>query len=153
MGNMYDDERRRFLGHVPDPLRSPIANVVLGSVRAGAHAPEAAVDDAVRRLRGRLGGWGQEDPAVRQMLALLLQHRADALLFAEWCLEWERLPAAEKGRQKAVRGEEHRRQWLEDQPPSAKQVGYCRSLGYLGEIRSKRHASELIDRLKHARAS
>ncbi len=153
MTTLYDDRRRLFLACVPEGLRSQITNVLLARVRAGAHSPEAVVDDALRRLRERIGGWGKEDPAVRQMLALLLRHRADALAFASWCVEWERLPADEKERQKAARGEAHRRQWLEEQPPTVKQCDYLRALGHAGEVKSKRHASELIDQLKRRRAS
>ncbi len=153
MSSMYDDPRRSFLAHVPEGLRSQITNVLLARVRAGMHSPEAVVDDALRRLRERIGGWGREDPQVREMLGLLIRHRADALDFASWCLAWEQLPAAEKERQKAARGEEHRRAWLDQQPATAKQCDYLRSLGYAGEIRSKAHASELIDQLKRARAS
>ncbi|MDP9374283.1 MAG: hypothetical protein M3Q65_17870 [Chloroflexota bacterium] len=153
MSSMYDDPRRSFLAHVPEELRSQITNVLLARVRVGAHSPQTVIDDALRRLRERVGGWGREDPNVREMLGLLIRHRADALLFAAWCIEWEQLPAAEKERQKASRGEEYRHRWLDEQPPTPKQIGYCRSLGYTGEIRSKRHASELIDGLKRARAS
>ena len=153
MTTLYDDRRRLFLACVPEGLRSQITNVLLARVRAGAHSPEAVVDDALRRLRERIGGWGKEDPQVREMLGLLIRHRADALLFASWCLAWEQLPAAEKERQKAARGDEHRRVWLDQQPATAKQCDYLRALGYEGEVKSKRHASELIDRLKQARAS
>lgn len=151
--SMFDDPRRALLAHAPERLRSQIVNALLWEVRAGAHLPAGVIDGAIRGLRVRLGDWGREDPQARELLALLLQHRADALAFAAWCIEWERLPVAEKERQRAARGEEHRQQWLGEQPPTVKQIDYCRTLGYTGEIHSKRHASELIDGLKRARAS
>ena len=42
---------------------------------------------------------------------------------------------------------------INQQPPTGKQVDYCRALGWQGTIESKAHASEIIDRLKPARAS
>ncbi len=87
------------------------------------------------------------------MLDVLAGYPDEAAAFAEWALEWESLPAEERAKRKRHRSEEHRQQWLDAQPPTEKQVRYCRMLGYQGAIESKRHASEIIDRLKGTRVA
>ena len=149
----YDDERRAFLTVVPETARSWLTNILLREVRRGVHPPAAIIDNAIATLRERLGGWGREDERVRAMLLLLLRHRADAERFAAWCVDWEALSQPEKARQQAARGEEHRRAWLDGQPPTEKQRRFLRSLGYRGEVTSKAHASSLIDGLLKAKAS
>ena len=149
----YDDPRRQLLAHYPEHQRSAIANLFLFAVRRGAGDPEAVLAAVLAELRGRLGTWGREDQAVRAQLATLMQHRADALDFAGWTIDWESLPREERERQKGERGDRHRRQWTDNQPPTEKQVGYLRSLGYTGEVRSKTHASQLIGELKRARVA
>ncbi len=154
MSPLVDDPRRRdFLALVPDDLRSKMTMALLRPLRDGAGTPDAVYAAGLAALRARYGRWGREDPEVGVMLAALLQHRDTALRFIDWLSAWDALPRAEKERIKAERGEGYRREWLEGQPPTAKQCDYLRALGYTGEIRSKRHASELIDRLKQARAS
>jgi hypothetical protein len=37
---------------------------------------------------------------------------------------------------------------MEQQPASDKQIAYIRALGFTGDVLSKAHASELIERLK-----
>ena len=153
MTAMYDDPRRAFLDLVPEGHRSQALNLLLARARDGAGTAQAIYDGALANVRGRLGGWGAEDPALRAILGLLLRHRTEALDLCAWCLDWERLSPAEKARQKAARGEEHRRAHLDEQPPTTKQLDYLRSLGYRGTPRSKAHASELIDGLVKARVA
>jgi hypothetical protein len=151
--SIYDDERRRFLTLVPDDLGGWLTNIVLGEVRQGAHLPSDVREGAIRTLRARLGAWGKEDERVRTMLGLLLRHRHAAERFAAWCIDYEELPPEEKQREKAARGEEHRRAWLDGQPPTEKQLRFLRSLGYRGPVTSKAHASSLIDGLLKTRTA
>ena len=153
MTAMYDDPRRVFLDLVPEGHRSQALNILLARARDGVGTPHAIYDGALANVRGRLGGWGAEDPALRAILGLLLRHRAEALDLCAWCLDWERLSPAEKARAKAARGEEHRRAYHDAQPPTRKQLDYLRALGHRGEVRSKQHASELIDGLVKGRVA
>ena len=70
------------------------------------------------------------------------------MAFAAWAIAWEALPPAEKERQKAAKSEPHRQTWMQQQPPTEKQRSYLLAFGYHGEITSKAHASELIDRIR-----
>jgi hypothetical protein len=154
MSDLYADPRRTdFLGLVPESLRSQASNVVLARYRAGAATPSAIYYAAIEHLRDRLGGWGNEDGNVRAILGLLVRHRAEALAYCAWAIDWEQLSPAEKDRLKAARGEEYRQAYQEAEPPTGKQRAYLRRLGYQGEPRSKRHASELIDQLLRGRAA
>jgi hypothetical protein len=152
--NLCDDPRRTtFLDLVPESLRSQTSNVVLARIRAGAATPTATYYDAIEKLRDRLGGWGAEDPNVRAILGLLVRHRAEAIGYCGWALDWEQLSPAQKDRLRASRGEEYRKAYQEGEPPTEKQRAYLRRLGYQGEPRSKRHASELIDQQLRGRAA
>lgn len=154
MTALLDDPRREaYLGLVPDALRNRATLALLRPLRDGVGATEAIYDAALAALRARLGRWGAEDPETRALLTTLLHHRAEALAFVAWLREWEALPRAEKERIKDERGAVYRRQWLDEQPPSPKQIASLRSLGDQGEIASKQHASEPIDHLRARRAS
>ena len=152
------DTRRAFLERFPDHLRSTIANTFLCAIRAGA-TTEADVVYRVERVylcRLDAGERVRDGLARRRAQAVLDALTADpdqAAAFAAWCLEWESLPAEERAKRKRCRSEEHRRQWLDQQPPTPKQVNYCRLLGYQGAIESKRHASEIIEQLKGTRVA
>ncbi len=154
MSPLLDDPRRQdFLGLVPDNLRNKLTLALLRPLRGGADTPATIYEAALAALRARLGRWGAEDPETTILLTTLLHHRAAALAFSAWLSAWEALPREEKERIKAERGEGYRRQWLAGQVPSAKQIAFVRRLGYRGAIRSKRHASAIIDRLQPRRAS
>ena len=152
------DTRRRFLDRFPDSLRSVVANSFIDATRAGA----ATVPDVQRCVERawlcRLdAGERVRDGLTRRraqtVLDALAAHPDEAADFAAWALEWASLPAEERARRKRCRSEEHRRAWLDAQPATPRQINYCRLLGYQGAIESKRHASEIIDRLKGTRVA
>lgn len=154
----YDDPRRRVLEQLADAQRGAFTNLALRFIRGGLEDP-VRIGDAMFREFDR-----HRDRAAEQgdMGALIIAEHGADLVVAEgdavealiaWLLDYERLPRAERERLKAARGERHRRQWLDQQPASEKQIAYCRSLGYAGTIESKAHASEIIDHLKPRRAS
>ncbi len=154
----HDDPRRQLLDYFPRHQRSTVANIFLGAVRAGATTVPDVLQRVERAFLGRLdAGQRYRDVLAQQQaraaLDILAAHPHRAADLAAWCLEWEALPREERERLKAQRGDEHRRQWLEEQPATPKQRDYLRALGYTGEIRSKAHASQLIDELKRARVA
>ena len=83
-----------------------------------------------------------------EYLTLLEYHPLDAIDFARWAVWYESLSDEERTARKAERGELYRRQWMDTQPATSKQVSYLRHLGWAGKVKSKLHASELIERLR-----
>jgi len=81
----------------------------------------------------------------------LTSDRAEALEFAAEVIRRENLPEAERQKLKEERAAAGRRAWMETQPPSDAQLRYLKALGYEGEVRSKGHASGLIDGIRAAR--
>jgi hypothetical protein len=91
------DPRACFLGHFDgDDQRRGIAHGFLWSVRQGERTPE----DVLRRVRGEVRGRyeleGRSDPFFRHLIDALDRHRADALLFAGFCLECRGRPTFEQ---------------------------------------------------------
>ena len=147
------DTRRAFLERFPEHLRSQIANTFLCAIRAGVTTEADVVYRVERAYLCRLdAGERVRDGLARRraqaVLDALTAHPEQAVAFAAWCLEWESLPAEERKRRKRCRSEEHRRQWLAEQPPTGRQVAYARLLGHDGPIESKADASRIIDSLK-----
>lgn len=162
------DPRRALVARVPQPEQSAWVNFWLREYRnnnpmiAATAVPSArwmtllilvreALEVRMRSAPNR--GYLDDLGKLERWRAAILDHPDEADAFAQWCVEWENLPREERERQKTARGEEHRREWMAQQSPSAAQVRYCRSLGWAGEITSKQHASEIIDQLKARRAS
>ena len=147
------DHGRALLERFPKARRSYVANTFLYAVRAGARTPLqvlAAVNETLRETHARSLRWNMVDTVGRTLEVLTVLHYChdEAMAFAQWCLSWEQLTPAEKERQRAVKGAAHRQTYMEQQPASDKQVAYIRALGFAGEVTSKAHASELIDRLR-----
>ncbi len=158
MDIVHQDTRRRFLDHFPDPMRSLVANSFIDATRAGAATVPDVQRCAERSWLCRLdSGERVRDGLARRraqaVLDALAAYPDEAAAFAEWALEWASLPAEERARRKRCRSEEHRRAWLDSQPATERQIAYARLLGYQGAIESKRHASEIIDRLKGTRVA
>lgn len=149
-----NDDRLAFRERFPQSQRSWITNTLLYVIRAGADTPFrvlAAVHETLTETIARARRWNHlSDTTQRTQYALntLLEHHDEAYAFAEWCLAWERLTPAEKARERAVKSEPHIRTYMEQQPATDKQIAYIRALGFAGEVTSKAHASELIDRLR-----
>ncbi len=147
------DDGRALLEHFPNARRSYVANTFLYAVRAGARTPLqvlASVNETLRETHARSQRWRFTDTVQRteEVMAVLVEHHDEAMAFAAWALAWEALPQAEKDRQKAAKGAAHRQTYMEQQPPTDKQRSYLAALGYHGEITSKAHASDLIDKIR-----
>jgi hypothetical protein len=149
-----EDGRKKLLEHFEPSRRSFVANTYLESIRAGIHHPFQVLTDVKHKLHeviARSQRWGHlSDVAERnqKVLDILIDFHDEAMEYAAYCLDWERLTPEQKSRIRGVQGEQYRRAHMEQQPATDKQIAYIRGLGYLGEVTSKAHASELIERLK-----
>ncbi len=147
------DHGRALLARFPNARRSYVANTFLYAVRAGARTPAAvlaAVEHTLRETYARSQRWAFSDTTERteEVSTVLNEHHDEALAFAAWAIDWEALSPGEKERQKAAKGAAHRQTYMEQQPPTDKQRSYLAALGYHGEITSKAHASDLIDKIR-----
>jgi hypothetical protein len=154
----YDDPRRTAcLDALAVGDRGTWANIALGLIRGGVPRDRLrpALEGALlaRLAQERRSRDVQRAQQAERFLALLAEHEEAVGAYLDWAWGWEHTPPAERARMKVARGEEHRRAWLAQQPPSEKQVAYCRSLGWTGAIESKAHASEIIDSCKRAGAA
>lgn len=104
------------------------------------HAWRAARADAEQRKWYRL------------MEAMKTQRQL-ALAMAEWALWWDALPGGEKAAIREPRQEQYKREWMESQPATQKQIGYLLKLGYRGEIPNRLRASQLIEEIKQRRSA
>lgn len=151
---------RALLDRFAQPQRGTVANVFLNQVRANPHliaataVPSARastvlilVDEELRGRyrRARAGGQYDELAKVGEWIALINRHPAEALAYAQWCLDYEALPREERERCKRDRGEQYRTAHMDRHAPTDKQVEYLRRMGYDGPIDSKAFASSLID--------
>lgn len=142
---------RALLEHFPQPRRSAIANLFLNEVRRGAgETPEQVRVAVMMELTDRLRRaanyqWADEYTRVAEFIRILHAHEPAARQYAQWALDWESLPPEERERQKGERSAQHLSAAMDRQPPTEKQVGYLRKMGYDGPIDSKAHAAALID--------
>lgn len=148
-----EDAQRAFLAHFPDNEKSWITNVFLAAVRSGANTVDAVYTSVEVSLRERLRHAAKRrdkiDHEKTDHAVYNFEHYPEeACDFAEWALAWERLTPAEKAERKAENAKPHIRAYHEGQPPTDRQVAYCRSLGHTGPITSKAHASAIIETLK-----
>ena len=143
--------RDAFLAHFPTTHRSFITNAFLFAVRRGMRTPStilASVEDELNKCIT----WGLDhNGRYAEALTVIAAHRGGAFAFAEWALSWKALTPAEKERYRGDKSEQYRQAWMEQQPATEKQIAYVRALGYRGEVTSKAHASEVIERLKSGR--
>lgn len=137
-------ERELFLSYFPPEYRSTAANCLLEAVRQGCTTPQEVMDHALSAAYRRI--YGSE---AFTLLLLLAEEDPEALLAgARWALWWESLPFDERQRIKRERSEEALSRWMEEQPPTEKQLSYLRILGHTGEVANRLEASRLIERLK-----
>lgn len=153
-----DPRRDDLLERVVITRRSTLVNDGLAITRAGEDRPAEVVAALLERVERRIADaerYGDKLAAYEWTNALdaLTRPRQQALAFGAWLIDWAAASAEERARVKAGRGEQHRRAYFEQQPPTPKQLEYLRGLGHTGEVRSKAHASELIDHLKQRWAS
>ena len=146
----FGDDRRRLLEHFEPRRRGTVANLFLYPVRQGISNVEQIVDSVRAELqqqitRSRRYHNFSTVQRKAEYLTLLESYPEDAMDFARWAVWYESLSEEEKTARKAEQGKLYRRQWMDTQPATDKQVSYLRHLGWTGEVRSKLYASELID--------
>ena len=136
-------DRLTFLSYFPPEQRSAANNFLLEAVRAGCNEPNQVVGYALETARCRC------HLEAAQTLLLLSHLDPEALLAgARWALWWESLSPEEKRRFREGRAEEAIARWMEENPPTEKQLRYLASLGYRGPAPANRlEASRLIDEL------
>ena len=137
-------ERGLFLSHFPPEYRSTAANCLLEAVRRGCTTPPEVVDHALSAAYRRI--YGSE---AFTLLLLLAEEDPKALLAgARWALWWESLSPEEKQQLREGRAEEAIERWMEQNPPTDRQLAYLNRLGYRGPTPADRlEASRLIDEL------
>jgi len=82
------DPRACFLAYLDGAEeRRGLAHGFSWVVRQGERTPEEVLRRVRGEIRGRFALEGQEDPFLRGLLDTLDRHRADALVFAGFCLE------------------------------------------------------------------
>jgi len=150
---VFDDDRRRLLEFFAPRRRCHIANLFLSPVRRGIADAEQIVESVRAELRQdivRSRRYHNFSTVQRKQeyLTLLESHPQEAIDYAQWVIWYESLSYEEKTAQKAERGEFYRRQWMDTQPATEKQMSYLRALGWASEVKSKLQASELIERLQ-----
>jgi len=136
---------RDFLNHFDPRQRATVANLFLPPVRQGVIEPHRIVsavrhDLLMQAVRWKRWGNLKGKKHNEQIVSMIDLHFDEALDLARYYLWWESLSAEEQRRIKAEK-------WMAQQQATDKQINYLRALGYAGEIESKLHASELIDKL------
>ena len=128
-----------------------MANLFLYPVRQGISNVEQIVDSVRAELqqqitRSRRYHNFSTVQRKAEYLTLLESYPEDAMDFARWAVWSESLSEEEKTARKAEQGKLYRRQWMDTQPATDKQVSYLRHLGWTGEVRSK-HTRVVIEKL------
>lgn len=142
---------KAFLERFDPARRSYVMNLFCFAIRRGMRTPLqvlVSVEQELRQVYARSGNWPDMQARTELVYTMINQYFEEALAFAVYALEWEKLTPAEKQRQRAAKGEEYRMAWMEQQPATDRQRSYLQLLGYTGDVTSKAHASELIERLK-----
>lgn len=136
-------DKLAFLSHFPPEQRSTAANNLLEAVRAGRSEPHQVVGYALETAYRRC------HLEAAQTLLLLSNLNPEALLAgARWALWWESLSPEEKRRFREERAEAAIERWMEQAPPTDRQLAYLNRLGYRGPTPANRlEASRLIDEL------
>jgi hypothetical protein len=143
------DARRRLLDRVADTYRSEFVNLFLLEVREGQCDPMQIVRfvTATCKLKLQRAEWRgayREQEQWRNYVTCLNDYLEEAIDLAHWAISWERLPRDEREKIRAERSARYRRAWMLSHLPTAKQVTFLRRHGYVGDITSSAHASDLI---------
>ena len=144
---------RAFLNHFTENQRSHIANIFLGAVRHGKRTPDSVLAAVIATALGRLDQakrWNDAEDAAKfsVITRMLIEHRDEALAFAQWALDWEAQSPEQREQTKVERGQHYRARWMREQPATQRQIDYLRTLGWEGEVTSRLEGSRLIDRLR-----
>jgi len=143
-------DRLTFLSYFPPEQRSAANNFLLEAVRAGCNEPNQVVGYALETARCRC------HLEAAQTLSLLSHLDPEALVAgARWALWWESLSPEEKRRFREERAEEAIARWMEQNPPTEKQMAYLNRLGYRGpapanRLEASRLIGELVKGVRHA---
>lgn len=130
--------------------RSLIANQFCNAVREGCQTVDDVLcfvrADAEKRL-----GYGRYRDEVQELL-LRLTGSEEARKFAAHIIWREGLSFDERERLKSGTGDEFRRVYMSENPPSAKQLAYLKYLGCPSMPSTMLEAGELIARYKNGEA-
>jgi len=144
------DYEGEFLNAWSPARRSLIVNQFCNAVRAGAFTVNQILEMVGAEANEywfQNGDGGERGQAQRLLLKLI--DEPETRKFAEFILRREGLPDEEKRRLKEAAGDRYRRDYMEKQPPTEKQLGYLRSLGYLHTPTNRLEASDLIEKHKN----
>ncbi|ADD29518.1 hypothetical protein [Meiothermus ruber] len=135
--------RLTFLSHFPHNQRATATNFLLQAIRAGCNEPNQVVGYALETACRRC------HLEAAQTFLSLFENNPEALLAgARWALWWESLSPEEKQQLREGRAEEAIERWMEQNPPTDRQLAYLNRLGYRGPTPANRlEASRLIDEL------
>lgn len=132
-----------FLDQFPQERKSTVTNKFLFTVRSGITEPNAVVSATRRRLSPQFDG---------DIIQKIDFDDIGARSFANWAVEYEKQPYAERQAQKETKAEQYREEFMQTKPPSERQLAYLMALGYDGEPpESMKAASVLIEQKKRFR--
>lgn len=136
-----------FLDRFSLEHRSAIANRFFKAAREGATTIETVIqkvkaDSISRLLFADRDVWNEE----RSLLSML--EGEEVRVYVKEILERESLPAEERQKLKAARGEQYRREYMKVQKPTEPQLRYLKSLGCRTIPVTRFQASELIEEHK-----
>jgi hypothetical protein len=132
-----------FLDQFPQNRKSTVTNKFLFTVRSGVTEPNAVVSATRRRCAPQFDG---------DIIDKIDFDEIGARSFANWAVEYEKQPAAERNAQKETKAEQYREEFMKEKPPTERQLAYLQALGYKGEPPlSMKAASDLIERHKRVR--
>ena len=77
----------------------------------------------------------------------LYTFKPEAIQFAEYVLEKEQLPQDIRLAIKHYISDKYRKEYMEKDPPTEKQIHFIRELGYTGLVQNKLDASKIISKL------
>jgi hypothetical protein len=132
--------------------RSLIVNQFCFAVRGGARDVGAVLEAIERDAEKRIAS-GYEPQEESQKILLMALDTDEARKFAEHILWRESLPYEERHRLKEQAAQGYRQNWMEQKPPTPKQLKYLEALACHVIPSSMAEASQLIDKYKHGGAA
>jgi hypothetical protein len=145
---MITQQDRAFLDFFQPLRRSYVANLFLRPVRQGIVDPlrvYAAVFAELRDNIDRAHQWGRENGRDQGILDQMRRSYDEALDYARYAVEYEKLSPEQKQRLKDGRAGDAILGHMDREEPTERQREYLARKGYVGPIYSKKFASSLID--------
>lgn len=134
-----------YLEQFPKNTRSLIVNMFCFAVRNGARTVDQVLDAVDASAWGRIvSPYATPERADIQRRVIESLNYDEARAFARFILQRERLTPDEKERRRAVERRVHARQWMEQQPPTERQIAFLKSLGCERQPKNRLEAGELI---------